>query len=372
MTNSEEEKYDLIEQYIGQQLSPGEQEAFELEMSKDPELTKEVQAHLDARELILDQGILNVKSTLQNIHRAEQRKTDKSTNKYLLFAALLATIAASLLYLYFSSTKKTISSNNDTKSTIIDSSSFKKNTAAKSEEIKTTSNNFNKNIPVKENGTSNKNTPAASINNVALEKTDTTIITSEIKTTTDNTNTVIVSPNSTNQTGTIDCSAFSIQGEVNTSASCNDEATGNIIIQLNSIKGGTKPYKFSLHSEEDFRTVSQFSNLEAGQYKVFVQDKNNCIYEFKKVEIKSKNCPKEYAFAPDRGETWEIPIRLGTSGWIKLFNRTGATVYSSSITNGMIWNGNDNNGLSLPMGSYSFIINYDNGEIIQGQVTLLR
>ena len=145
-------------------------------------------------------------------------------------------------------------------------------------------------------------------------------------------------------------------------------------MNLNSLKGGSKPYKFSIAGQDEFKTGAQFYDLPAGYYKGMAKDRNDCISLLREVEVKNKNCPKEYAFAPGRNEVFDFPLKPNANGDIKISSRGGELVYHASISNGYpsSWNGTDLNSIELPMGIYMFVITYNTGEINQGYVTVLK
>jgi hypothetical protein len=369
MRNSEE-LHTLIERYLNHELSGEELKNFELEMAADAELRKEVQYHKEIQDIVFDAGILDVKSRLHKIHQRETVKGKDSQTWYLV-ALLIGLIVVSSVCVYlFSNRENNKASQPDVPKITVDTILDTKDTNPGNH---TGTNSTDVAVPPskKQNATSlspvitNDSKPDS-----PDSKTDVVKINSDTITKKDNTSLPAV----TNNPVGVDCSRVTITGDVNTSETCRDESNGTIMISLNSIRGGTKPYKFSLDREDNFAKVSQFNSLAAGIYEVYIKDRDDCVFLFKKTEIKSKTCAKEYIFAPERGETWEVPLLAGKNGELKVFTRTGQVAYSIRFKSesGVTWNGTDNNGSDLPMGSYSFTIVYDGGEVEQGSVTVVR
>ncbi|HVD96851.1 MAG TPA: hypothetical protein VNB90_01520 [Cytophagaceae bacterium] len=365
MTNSEEEKYEQIELYINRQLSPQEQEAFEAAMNRDPELKQEVELYREAQSIMIDQGVLEVKMQLRNIHQKELRRM--RGRKYFLGGAVLVIVSATLSYLYFTNpaTTKTEEKNNtvaDTSVTVQENTRVISSLPANSNMVTTS--------PERKANTSSL--PVTSINTTITDTTSTAPVPAEEKRSNpENTSStspepiVNTAPQGTNCAGTI-------TGEVGITSTCKNESSGKIVVTLNSLRGGTKPYKFALDKDDEFRTNGQFTELEAGTYHVFVKDKNNCVSEIKQVEVTSKICIPPAAFKPEYGETWKAPE--GINGQLKIMNRANDVVFSTTLHSNTVfeWNGNDQNGMSLATGAYHYMIITESGEVINGSVTILR
>ena len=80
-----------------------------------------------------------------------------------------------------------------------------------------------------------------------------------------------------------------------------------------------------------------------------------------------------WEFAPDEGETWEIPNQ-GQKGRLKIFNQQRQLVYEQVIefSGKYSWDGRSNSGYILSMGLYQFILDFENGEQVLGNVTIIR
>lgn len=375
MTN-EEEKYERIERYVDRLLSAEERSAFEAEMFRDPELRREVDAYIEAQELIVDQGVLNVKLKLQEIHQSEVAKV--KGKKYYLAGAVLVMVSATLVYLLFTNTDPVQPEKNTTPATDTITGTTAQTIVSNKDQATTTQNNAG----LKTTTTTNVQTPGlATTQNLPQTKTNTT------DTTVASTTQKVVTPVTNNDSqkdsdpvkndppkaDKIDCAAKPVTGSLTTRPSCSEEANGAVIVTLSSVKGGTKPYKYALEKEEEFKTSSQFTDLAPGIYKVLVKDKNDCVYELDKAEVKTKDCTPESAFNPNV-EHWKIPAKQGFSGELRILNRANIKVYSVHLSNGYpeSWNGTDNNGIALPAGVYLYMLISDNGDVTKNHVTIIQ
>lgn len=375
MTN-EEEKYELIERYVNRLLSDEERSAFEAEMLRDPELRRDVNAYTEAQELIVDQGVLNVKLKLQEIHQSEVAKV--KGKKYYLSGAVLVMVSATLMYLLFTNTDpvqpviKTNVVTDTTGTTTVQPIASTNETGVTAQT----------NTGVKTNSTTNTNvqTPDAvtTQNPQQTKATDTAVSTaSQQKTvTTPVNNDTPKDPepakNDPPKTDKIDCAKFSITGSATTSASCSEKTEGTVIVNLGSVKGGTRPYKFTLDEEDGFRTSSQFTDLAPGVYTILVQDKNGCKGKLNAAEVKATHCIEPDGFTPDVAP-WTIPVK-NFSGELRILNKANQKVYGAFIKNGYpeSWNGNDNNGMPLPSGVYKCMFISEQGQITQLELNIAR
>jgi hypothetical protein len=377
MTKSEKEKYELIEKFIEKNLSREEQEKFDFHLKTDMDFAKEVKAHMEVHELVLDQGIIEMKKKLREIHIAETKGNNNTSYKIFSALAIIFLLGGMMLYIFKTQgTPDEIEENRIKQVTIIDND-LNTDTNAHSKEI---SNH------IIENATKVDKRKSTFLSNP--ENTATALKKDSSMNVLNSSNQYIPSlqlPKDTavSSTGTltnksnpakVDCSTIHITGEVTVKETCKDESTGSILIHLNSLKGGTKPIKFSITGDADFVTGSIFENLNEGHYNIYVRDANGCSNILKETKIATKDCPKDYLFYPDLGQEWTLPLKHNANAKLKIFNRAGALIYAINISNGYpnTWNGIDNSGQGLPMGNYSFVIVYDDQTISQGNVQILK
>jgi hypothetical protein len=144
-------------------------------------------------------------------------------------------------------------------------------------------------------------------------------------------------------------------------------------LNLKDIRGGKAPYQFSINKQR-FQEERHFAGLKSGEYDVLIKDANDCetvVYE--KYELKSKNCSQaaEHVFNPYVG-MWDVPNDLDKAGELDVFDKTGQRIFikhfdkSEKIT----WSGTANSGELLLPGVYIYSINYSDGVVEQGRITI--
>lgn len=378
MTKSEKEKYELIEKFIEKNLSREEQEKFDFHLKTDMDFAKEVKAHSEVHELIMDEGIIRMKRKLREIHIAETKGKNNNTNKIISTIATLCLVAGLVTYFYKSQESSVINQENkENKVTVVENKidTIDNYITKNKEEIHSTSTDKTKE-KIKVSNSDTNNHTGDDPKNIQKPISDSIdynnpTIAAKIDATT---NPLTTSSKEKNNPKIIDCSSIQITGEVTVSEACKDEANGRIIIHLNSIKGGTQPIKFSIAANTDFITGSIFENLSEGNYRIYAKDANGCSNLVKEIKVGSKDCPKDHLFYPDYGQEWQLPLKNNSNATVKIFNRAGSLVYFVNITNGYpnTWNGTDNSGQGLPMGNYSFIITYEDQSTTQGNVLIAK
>jgi hypothetical protein len=169
------------------------------------------------------------------------------------------------------------------------------------------------------------------------------------------------------------CKNIKIIGEADSKASCLEKPTGQIIVLPESLKGGAPPYEISADKDEGYSGQLTITGLTPGYYQVYVRDKNNCTSNLGEYFVESKTCTYEYVFAPDKGESWTVPD-FEIPYTLKIFRKNGQVVFRERIDydGNFEWNGRANTGDELPMGAYMFILESDNRETLYGTVTLIR
>lgn len=144
-------------------------------------------------------------------------------------------------------------------------------------------------------------------------------------------------------------------------------------LNLKDVRGGKAPYQFAINKQR-FQVDGKFAGLKSGEYDVLIKDANDCqtvVYE--KYELKSKNCNQavEHVFNPNVS-TWDVPNNLEKAGELDIFDKTGQRIFfrpfdkSEKIT----WGGTANSGELLLPGVYIYSINYSDGVVEQGRITI--
>jgi hypothetical protein len=144
-------------------------------------------------------------------------------------------------------------------------------------------------------------------------------------------------------------------------------------LNLKDVRGGKAPYQFSINKQR-FQEDSKFAGLKSGEFDVFVKDANDCetvVYE--KYSLKSKNCSQiaEHVFNPQVG-TWEVPNKMDKAGELDIFDKDGQRIFFKHFvkSENITWSGTANSGELLLPGVYIYRINYSDGVVEQGRITI--
>ena len=161
-----------------------------------------------------------------------------------------------------------------------------------------------------------------------------------------------------------------IQGEVE-NASCPDANDGAVSI---TITGGTNPYILNWNTGA---TGYEIQDLAPGNYSVNVNDMNNCEEnaEFSLGYISELCFTVPEIITPNndgKNDFWIIEgLEFYPDATIEVYDRWGKRVFYSDIPD-IEWDGTFN-GKELPMESYHYIINLNNGsKPIIGNLTIVR
>ncbi len=142
----------------------------------------------------------------------------------------------------------------------------------------------------------------------------------------------------------------------------------NTILITYTDNGGD--YEFSIDGI-NYQDSPTFTNVEAGEYTIYVKDKNGCLPTPSKV-IYVLDYPKYFTPNGDGiHDTWVIKnIRTRPNTTINVFDRFGKLLKQfDSSSNG--WNGMSN-GQHLPAGDYWFTLTLFNGTTVKSHFTLKR
>jgi len=170
----------------------------------------------------------------------------------------------------------------------------------------------------------------------------------------------------------IDCGKVRISGDLIINASCNNKPSGCISVDMATISGGFPPYSFTIDGKT-FTGASTFPSLYPGKYEVYARDSNYCTCLLGYAYIDTEDCTYNAAFAPFRGEHWDIPAGTRARGILTIYSSSGSIVYTSVVNEfESQWNGTTISGQQLPMGLYQFSISYDDGTLFNGTVTIVR
>ena len=372
------EKYELIERYLLGNTSPSEKAEVEFRIKNDTEFANEVELHRNIQNLVYDSSLLEVKDTLQKIRRKKQLKLKRRTRFYrgLLVVGFCASILTISLLLIknkdiavrpaseapeaseaFSDTIEPAILQKEIPQEKKEPQIISKETTVKSEPIGNIipSTDKHKIIRKKVNPEGIRLKP----------KDEPELIEPPIIT--------IPLPADDNLGISADTIAkpCNLNAQYLTFASCNSRPTGMIQIRLNSISGGTSPFKSALDGVYTDSMI--YRNLKPGLYQLEIMDAAGCVKKFGFVQIDEKQCfVKDTIFSPDY-EVWDIPIEPKHPGVLTIYNRSGQIVYQLNFDGSSVetWNGMNQKGEILPYGLYPFTIKYDDGRVFNGTVTIV-
>ncbi|MFN6945514.1 MAG: hypothetical protein ACK4ND_11240 [Cytophagaceae bacterium] len=370
-----------IDKYLAGELNPEERIALEKKIDNDSDFALEVEAQRIANEMILGQELLMLK---------DQMKTDLKPktgfNFYYLAIFLMIASLAGALYLSSGTVKHEAEEPAKEQKPL---PAKEKSEAVPDEPLKK---EVNSGITTIANNTKkeNKITKDNPERKVFILP-DTTqnieqISTSEPKDTLKKQN-LTVDPLSQNtpdkpsdihqveKEAIIDCSGITITAEVKAGPTCPDDQKGRIEIVKESIKGSKGPYLFRLNDSGNFTKETEFFYLNQGTYTLYIKDGNDCIKILAKaVEVETKECGRNlnFTFSPTTEYAWPIPVPEGKSATIKIVSKTGMVVYQALADNAAEWTGLDLNGNEVSSGYYIFVLEYPDGKVEQGSITILR
>ena len=164
---------------------------------------------------------------------------------------------------------------------------------------------------------------------------------------------------------------------------CKDDNNGSARVFVTK---GTTPFQFQWSTDSAFAIQhDSFSVLEGlfpGEYHVKITDAMGCVTR-DTIEVKSNPsiCITVYkVFSPNDDNThefWEIEnINLYPEALVQVYDRTGRQVYNRrNYINAEedAFSGKDQQGRTLPSGTYYYIINLENEDIVfKGVLTIVR
>lgn len=147
-----------------------------------------------------------------------------------------------------------------------------------------------------------------------------------------------------------------------------DFAGNNNAITINAQGPGV--YQYSLDNVR-YQDSSEFTNLDAGKYTVYIKDVNGCGPTYTD-EAYVLDYPKYFTPNGDRtNDFWRVPyLNLVPGATITIYNRYGKVI-TAFKGNSAGWDGNYN-GQALPSDDYWFVIQLNNNKIIKGHFALIR
>ena len=389
---SEIETYELIEKYLRGKLSKPEQIAFEAKVVDDNNLKQQLESQRAIFELLEDSNTIDIKKQVHAIHvRAKFIKS-------VLIAITITTSIALMLFVFnlnrnINPIKETPTAHTD--SADIQPNKLLRNPVPVGNTVRDTS------APTKTIVVQTREKAVAQ-QKKALTQTDSIIIASQIKNhkSTEQEKLKLkdslpakiksaitdkpILPKNVSKLSyenvpiktapkKYDCSKTHFYAELNAKESCNNKATGSIIINQASIEGGTSPYKFALNDTSEFKFGHAIRNLPPKYYDVYIQDSNNCMGYLGGAYVESIDCEYNYVIAPSKGEKWRVPNE-NIACKLTIYNTSGLVIYEEEhpYNSELYWHGYAQNNSELPMGVYMFNLVLQDGSSKQGNITIVR
>lgn len=171
---------------------------------------------------------------------------------------------------------------------------------------------------------------------------------------------------------TVNCHDIFIAARPKVEATCSDVSEGKILF-TDKISGGNSPYQISFNNDINFTDKTEFDSLGRGVYLFYIKDFNGCTSKME-VSVGEKKCiPNKFIINTTIGESW-IVSEGNISYILKIYNKSGREILkkSSKEMPANEWRGEDNYGNILDSGLYIYIIEYSNGKIENGQISIVR
>lgn len=162
-------------------------------------------------------------------------------------------------------------------------------------------------------------------------------------------------------------------------------------INITKIQGGKSPYLLSLQDTLNFKLRDSFTNLKAGQYRLFVKDQSVCPPTLKLLTLKGIECDCKtlmYApsvFSPNNDMNNDVFVIYPTKNVkqftnLKIFNRWGNLVYQATdLGTGKDtknwWDGTAN-GVQLANDTFVWLISVEftdgSKKVCSGDISIMR
>lgn len=371
--NPQDEILDTIDNYLNKVMSEEERFAFEERLAQDESLAEKVNEVRLTNEAIYYASLAELKTSIgkdiKNIKYKESFNWKKASYISIASLALLSGITTYVVV------NNTDTESGKTDSTKINQSVVQENsTSATSKTSIDRNKSYQEQSPTKQGKTEPTQTEATSTQH-SIVPVDENIVPVEKPKPADPANPIqkndpdlTIKKTITPETDTkIACDK---SFKINTEASCKQKETGSIQI----ISDGAYAYTYQLDIRSTSGSKGTFTNIPAGVHEILVTYGKECAYK-KQVSIGEKWCPmnESYSFNPDYNEKWIFNYETGASGTFTIFDRSGKDIYSNTFGSGNEeWNGNDRQGIPVPIGVYFAIINYSDGRKEKVELTIVR
>lgn len=391
--NAEFEKYHLIDRYLRGELDPEEMEAFENRLHSDIDFAEEVENQSNVNELISANSYHNLRQQISSDIRLLEKK--EYVRKWIGRSFILLTLVFISGYIILRSLNTNSSSIVQSEDTNLRTELHEKYHKDPNHSISTVASDS---ISIESiDGKSENKLERPDVAEPDLEKYSVDTLKQASETTESKIQEkdsiikekTVLAPSKQNDLKedsileiknlpilsdiTEDCKSVSLKAKWKIEEACLNENNGSIMVDEQSVTGGKKPYLKTLIDGNTSVEISSFNNLPSGVYILNITDGSGCNAKWT-IYVGEKHCFEKYvSISPDHGESWEFNGIDGESYYLSILNRAGQLVYKSGLLNGSTtWNGTSNSGSMAEAGLYIFIIEYTNGETVNGQITIMR
>lgn len=130
---------------------------------------------------------------------------------------------------------------------------------------------------------------------------------------------------------------------------------GRINIKQLDILNGELPYIYRLENRVNNQQVRGTDNLREGDYMLSIEDADGCIAAVEQAISIRKDCLKDYPVFSPNTDGLDDDYYIPYEGRAIVYDRNG--IERADFMAPAYWDGTDNNGRPLPMGTYLIIVN---------------
>jgi hypothetical protein len=391
---SEREKYEQFENYLKGLLDNEAKTAFENKLKRNAVLDREFEDYRQAHQLVFEGGLLDVRQELEMLHATQVKniRIRRITRNILITAGIL--ISASLLYFYLA--HDNASKSPDLKVNLPETAR-EKISAMTGDKIKperipdaTGTNKTNSKLKkdstrvlisdmtresLKGNYRVTENPSVDAIRKPFEPIPVTRALPAPILISADTAgieDSILPDAEKSSLQKTSDCDKVKLFSEFITESTCLNAARGRILFLAQTVSGGDPPYSFSIDNGATFSQKAAFDNVRAGQYNLMIKDARDCFTFAGIANVQATEC--DFRFAPGLGEVWEIPFNTDKEGKLFIYSKDGRLIYSAAIGSlpDHTWNGESLSGEMLSLGVYMFRIEFKDGSIHNGTITIIK
>lgn len=370
---TEEQTYQLFEDYIADRLKAEDKLSFEKELLNNSELNTEFEMHKGVHQLVAIGSLYELEKRVKNFKPKSGGKG--LLTSWLMAIALIAGMTSWLVIHQLGPKKVTEGKVTDVSAVLVEDQNLEKEVEedphahirgrANHKREKGLSNSTNEEVNQELSGKDEQaDIQEYDLVQVMEENTETELIEKEEK---DDRKAKEIESDKT-----IDlCSDVVLTANVNATTTCQGVSEGSII--LTRIKGGAQPYSVSINNKQP-QKYTVFDNLEVGEYNLTLYDANACSTKIGSAKITSKVCGSGVndAFTPSLGQTFNVPDIDNQSGTFEVYDVYNSLRVSLKFYSELNWDGQDEYGGLLSSGEYIYKVILDNGQIKTGSVSIIQ